>query len=84
MEVVDDATKQTEVVRLERDGWTMIVGPADADHRRFDIEFWQAQGPGAIMRAAWELVVDAWIAKGGSIDELRLQRTPIIVQPIRR
>jgi hypothetical protein len=43
--------------------------------RSFDIEYWQRLGPEAIMEAAWQLVVDAHLARGGTMDELRLQRT---------
>lgn len=44
-----------------------------------DIEFWQTQGPEAIFRAAWEMVVHAHRLKGGNDDELRLQRTLEVV-----
>lgn len=43
--------------------------------REFDIEFWQSLGTEAIFKAAWELVVDAHIHKGGKKSELRLQKT---------
>jgi len=44
-----------------------------------DIDFWQSQGPEAIFRAAWEMVVEAHRLKGGNEDELRLQRTLEVV-----
>lgn len=42
---------------------------------RFDVEFWQRQGPEAIFRAALELIMDAQIVRHGHADEPRLQRT---------
>ncbi len=36
---------------------------------------WQALPPSARSRAAWDLVVEAWKAKGRDPDELRLQRS---------
>lgn len=41
---------------------------------RFNIEFWQAQGPLAIFQAALELALDAQIVRYGHADEPRLQR----------
>ena len=46
----------------------------DAD-RSFDLVFWQSQSDAARFAAAWELVVTAHRWKGGSPDELRLQRS---------
>ncbi|MEO8597051.1 MAG: hypothetical protein ABI759_27280 [Candidatus Solibacter sp.] len=43
--------------------------------RKFDIEYWQRQGPDAILDAGWQMVVDAHLARGGTMDELRLRRT---------
>lgn len=42
---------------------------------RFDIEFWQKQGPEAIFAAALEMILDAQLVKEGHADEPRLQRT---------
>lgn len=42
---------------------------------RFDIDFWQKQGPEAIFNAALELVRDAQLLRDGHADEPRLQRT---------
>lgn len=68
---------------MERHGdWWYEAGPIDSSDREFDIDFWQAQGPSAILAAAWQLVETATLLKGGSANELRLQRTPIIVEPI--
>jgi hypothetical protein len=44
--------------------------------RRFDIEFWQAQGEEAIFEAAWEMVVLA--------EEPTLQRTVTHLERMRR
>ena len=42
---------------------------------RFDIDFWQRQGPAAIFDAANELVRQAQLMKNGDAYEPRLQRT---------
>ncbi len=42
---------------------------------RFDIDFWQKQGPKAIFAAAREMILDAQLLKEGHADEPRLQRT---------
>ncbi len=42
---------------------------------RFDIEFWQAQGGEAIIDAAWQLIVDAYMLRTGNAEEPRLDRT---------
>ena len=47
------------------------IGAPDA---RFDIAFWQRQGPEAIFRAALELVQDAQLVKQGHADEPDIQR----------
>lgn len=58
----------------------MIVRPISQGTRDLDIAYWQEQGPEAIFRAAWELVVSAHQLKRGNLDELRLQRPLISVQ----
>lgn len=75
-----------EVTRGVRNGrpYTIHVQPIEEGTEEFDLEFWQAQGPEAIFRAAWEMAVFAHKMKGGTEDELRLRRTPVVVQPIRR
>ena len=45
--------------------------------------FWQAQSPDAIFRAAWEMVELASKLKGTNPDELRLQRSVVVIKPIR-
>jgi hypothetical protein len=42
---------------------------------RFDIEFWQRQGPEAIFKAALEMIMDVQLLKEGHADEPRIQRT---------
>lgn len=70
---------------IERRGDTWIqIRDVDGDDERFDVLFWQAQGPEAIFRAAWELVQTAWEIKGLPKHELRLQRSPVVVQPTPR
>ena len=43
--------------------------------RSFDIAYWQRLGPAAIFEAAWQMVVEAHVSRGGKPDELRLRRT---------
>jgi hypothetical protein len=47
---------------------------ADMD-RSFDIEYWQRQTSKDRLLAVWEMVVSYHLGKGGTEDELRLQRT---------
>jgi len=42
---------------------------------RFDIDFWQAQGPKAIFDAVEDLIMDAIRIKEGHAQRPRLQRT---------
>ena len=57
--------------------------PIDESDREFDRAFWQAQSPDAIFRAAWEMVELASKLKGTNPDELRLQRSVVVIKPIR-
>lgn len=50
--------------------------------RDFDIQFWQAQGPAAIITAAHEMV-ESYLRSKGRGDELRLQRTAVSYRKIR-
>jgi hypothetical protein len=43
--------------------------------RSFDIEFWQRLTDAQRLQAVWDMVVFEHELKGGSKDELRLQRT---------
>jgi hypothetical protein len=69
---------------VQKDGWWYEDVPIKGSDRGFDVAFWQAQGPEAIFRAAWELVETAHKLKGGDPAELRLQRSFVVVEPIRR
>ena len=51
------------------------TGKIEEMDRSFDRQFWQSQSDEARLAAAWELVVDAHILKGGNVNELQLQRT---------
>ena len=42
--------------------------------RSFDIEYWQRQGPEAILEAAWEMVVAYEERKGRTRDQLRMRK----------
>ena len=54
---------------------TRLGRMSDGDDRSFDIEFWQSLTDDQRMDASWELVLDAHTIKGGTPDELRLQRS---------
>lgn len=53
----------------------------DEEDRKFDIEYWQAQGDAAIFDAAWQLVEFYWEQCGRDLRELRLQRSVGGFQP---
>ncbi len=63
-----------------RRGKFIEIRPISQGTTDLDVDFWQAQGPEAIFRAAWELAVTAHELKGGSVDELRLQRPAVVVR----
>lgn len=54
---------------------TMRFGKIDEMDKSFDIEFWQNQTSNERFSAVWEMVETYHLRKGGSKDELRLQRT---------
>ncbi len=58
-----------------RNGITESYGRMGDPGNRFDVEFWQAQGPEAIFEAALDLVLDAMLLKTGHAVEPRLQRS---------
>lgn len=43
--------------------------------KSFDIEYWQQQTSRDRLAAVWEMIETYHLRKGGSADELRLQRT---------
>lgn len=68
---------------IERRGDTWIqIRDIDGDDERFDVLFWQAQGPEAMFRAAWELVETAWEIKGLPKDELGFDRSVMSIRSI--
>ena len=71
-----------QMIRREGEWWYQASSTGETD-RSFDIAFWQPQGPSAIFAAAWELVEESVRIKGGNVNELGLQRTPVTVEPIR-
>lgn len=52
--------------------------------RSFDIAYWQRLGPEAIFEAAWRMVVETHVRRGGSPEELRIRRTVESLQRQRR
>jgi hypothetical protein len=42
---------------------------------RFDVEYWQSQGPEAIFAAAFEMILDYQLIRYGHAEEPRIQRT---------
>ena len=68
---------------IERRGDTWIqIRDIDGDDERFDVLFWQAQGPDAIFRAAWELVETAWEIKGFPKEALQFDRSAFEIRSI--
>lgn len=59
-----------------------LVPLHETRERDFDIHFWQAQGPAAIIAAAQEMV-ESYLRSKGLTDELRLQRTAVSLRKIR-
>lgn len=53
----------------------MRFGKISEMDKSFDIEYWQSQTSEERCSAVWEMVVSYHLRKGGSEDELRLQRT---------
>ncbi|MBI1335324.1 MAG: hypothetical protein GC165_20875 [Armatimonadetes bacterium] len=62
-------------------GWYQICS-ADEGTVEFDLEYQASRSPEERMTAAWELVVLAHSAKGGTEDELRLDRSQYRTQSI--
>lgn len=58
---------------MARAAWKTRLVEGGFPDRRFDVEFWQAQGDSAIFRAAWEMVELAEETRHGR--KPRLQRT---------
>lgn len=54
---------------------SMHYGPQKAAGRRFDLAFWQAQGPEAIFAATTDMIRDYFLLKHGHAYLPRLQRT---------
>ena len=59
------------------------IGKVSESDRRFDVEFWQRQGSGAIFAAAWEMVVEAYRLKGKGESELAFQRSVECIRSLR-
>jgi hypothetical protein len=52
------------------------------DDGTFDLDFWQRQGPEAILEAAWDMVCEAAAMRGNDGDPPRLQRS--VLRVVRR
>ena len=57
------------------DGSMVRFGRMEDLDRDFDLTYWQSRTSEERFAAAWQLVVDYHCRKGGSVDELRLQRS---------
>jgi hypothetical protein len=77
MAVMSDGKDASIPLVMER------IGKVSESDRRFDVAFWQRQGPNAIFAAAWEMVVEAYRLKGKSESELAFQRTVECIRPLR-
>jgi len=56
--------------------WERLVPLSKAD-RSWDVRFWQAQGAGMRFRAAFDMLKESYLLRGGKINArtFRLQRT---------
>lgn len=64
----------TQDSTTSRAGWQAVKCASLDDMRTQNILFWQRAGGAAIRAAAWDLVVETWLAQKRNPDELRFQR----------
>jgi len=69
------------MIEKSEKGWIQVV-PIDQGTAEFDAEFWASRSPEERLSAVWEMVVLAHELKGGTEDELRLDRSHFDIQPI--
>jgi hypothetical protein len=60
--------------------WTVVKCASLDEMRANHIRAWQAVPPAERLKAAWELVVDAWEMKKRNPDELRFQRAVTVIR----
>ncbi len=80
-----DSIASNEVGKMESKARLIVsrlVPLHETRERDFDIQFWQAQGPAAIIAAAQDMV-ESYLRSKGRADELRLQRTAVSLRKIR-
>jgi hypothetical protein len=70
------------VVRRRR--WEVSLGTLAGSDRSYDIDFWQRAGVAARFEAAWDLVLEAHVSRGGDPSELRFQRSVVELERLPR
>jgi hypothetical protein len=63
-----------------RAGWMEVKCSSFDEMRANHIRNWQAVSPAERLKAAWELVVDAWEIKKRDPNELRFQRSVTVIR----
>lgn len=62
-------------------GW-MKIGPISEGSKEFDREFWASQTGAMRVQAAWEMALLWHEMRGGTADDLRLQRPHFTIKKI--
>ena len=69
------------MIEKSEKGWYQVV-PIDEGTTKFDLEFWASRSLEEIWTAAWEMAVLAHKTRGGTENELQLNRPHFVIQPI--
>jgi hypothetical protein len=64
--------------------WEVALDRLEGADRSYDIDFWQRAGAERRFEAAWELVVEAHVRRGGDRRELRFQRSSVVLERLPR
>lgn len=76
MSIKEDSRQQSQpITKVSADGTMTRFGKIEDLDRAFDLKYWQSRCSEERFDAAWSLVVDFHLRKGGTLNELRLQRT---------
>ncbi len=78
---MESMEKAQTPVKSERADWHGVKCASLDEMRTQNIRFWQRAGGAMIRQAAWELVVDSWIAQNRDPNELRFQRLAQDLRP---
>jgi hypothetical protein len=64
--------------------WEVSLDRLEGSDRSYDIDFWQRAGADRRFEAAWDLVVEAHLRRGGARRELRFQRSIVVLERLPR